>query len=206
MLNITDNTIRPYIKEDDFKSYRDLNTRKRPRAFARMLKGTSLAVLILMFIPWTQNIRSRGLVTALNPDQRPQSIHSVIAGQINKWFVQEGDFVKKGDTILFISEIKDEYFDPQLLTRTKEQLQAKEMSVKSYMEKVKALDNQIDALTVTGKLKFQQALNKVEQAKLKVQSDSIDYQAKIINYETAKEQYKRMEQLYEQGLKSKTDL
>jgi membrane fusion protein, adhesin transport system len=171
-----------------------------------MLKGTSLAVLILMFIPWTQNIRSRGLVTALNPDQRPQSIHSVIAGQINKWFVQEGDFVKKGDTILFISEIKDEYFDPQLLTRTKEQLQAKEMSVKSYMEKVKALDNQIDALTVTGKLKFQQALNKVEQAKLKVQSDSIDYQAKIINYETAKEQYKRMEQLYEQGLKSKTDL
>ena len=93
-----------------------------------------------MLLPWTQNIRSRGQVTTLKPDQRPQTIHSIIAGRIEKWYVQEGDMVKKGDTILFVSEIKDEYFDPNLLSRTQEQLESKEMSVKSYMEKVPCWD------------------------------------------------------------------
>jgi multidrug resistance efflux pump len=159
-----------------------------------------------MFIPWTQNILSRGNVTTLRPDQRPQTIHSIIEGRIEKWFVQEGDYVNKGDTILFISEIKDEYFDPNLLSRTEEQLESKEMSVNSYMEKVKALDNQIDAMAQTGRLKLQQAQNKQKQAELKVISDSIDYKAAIINYEIAVEQLNRMQQLYNEGLKSLTDL
>jgi multidrug resistance efflux pump len=159
-----------------------------------------------MFIPWTQNIRSRGKVTTLKPDQRPQTIHSIIAGRIEKWYVQEGDFVHRGDTILFISEIKDEYFDPNLLSRTEEQLQSKEMSVNSYMEKVKALDNQIDALIQTSRLKLQQADNKLKQARLKIVSDSIDYRAAKTNYKIAEEQYNRMKQLYSDGLKSLTDL
>jgi hypothetical protein len=33
--------------------------------------------------------------------------------------------VKKGDTILQISEIKDEYFDPLLVERTEQQMSAK---------------------------------------------------------------------------------
>lgn len=80
------------------------------------------------------------------------------------------------------------------------------MSVNSYMEKVKSLDNQIDALSQTGRLKYEQAQNKLKQANLKVISDSMDYQASLINYQVAEEQYKRMEQLYNDGLKSLTDL
>jgi multidrug resistance efflux pump len=163
-------------------------------------------LILAMFIPWTQNIRSRGNVTALRPDQRPQTIHSIIAGRIEKWYVQEGDFVNKGDTILYISEIKDEYFDPNLLTRTEEQLKSKEMSVYSYMEKVKAIDSQIDALVQTSGLKLQQAKNKFKQSKLKVTSDSIDFEAARINYDIVIEQYKRFKQLYDEGLKSLTDL
>ena len=128
-----------------------------------------------VFLPWTQNIRSQGAVTTLKPNQRPQTIQSVIGGRIEEWFVQEGDRVNQGDTILFISEIKDEYFDPNLLERTQEQVQAKEMAVDSYMEKVKQLDFQIDALQRTSDLKFRQTQNKLKQAYLKVTSDSIDF-------------------------------
>lgn len=159
-----------------------------------------------MFIPWTQNIRARGSVTTIRPDQRPQMIHSIIAGRIEKWFVKEGDFVYRGDTILFISEIKDDYFDPQLLSRTRAQVMAKEMSVQSYIEKVIALENQIEALVQTRKLKLQQAENKLKQAHLKVTSDSIDFQAAIINFEIASEQFQRYEKLYKDGLQSLTDL
>ena len=206
MLNISANSISSRINKSRFSALDEVESRKSGRVLIRLLIITFLLALIIMFIPWTQNILSRGNVTTLRPDQRPQTIHSIIAGRIEKWFVQEGDFVKKGDTILYISEIKDEYFDPNLLSRTEEQLVSKGMSVNSYMEKVKALDNQVDALEQTSRLKFQQTQNKQKQAELKVISDSIDYKASIINYEIAVEQLKRMEQLYNEGLKSLTDL
>jgi len=206
MLNISSNSVSSRINKSRFSALDEVESRKSGRVLIRLLIVTFLLVLIIMFIPWTQNILSRGNVTTLRPDQRPQTIHSIIEGRIEKWFVQEGDYVNKGDTILFISEIKDEYFDPNLLSRTEEQLESKEMSVNSYMEKVKALDNQIDAMAQTGRLKLQQAKNKQKQAELKVISDSIDYKAAIINYEIAIEQLNRMQQLYNEGLKSLTDL
>lgn len=206
MLNISPNSIRTDIDPQKYKSLNHVENLKSGKVLNRLLIGLTLLTLITMFMPWTQNIQSKGVVTTLEPDQRPQTIHSVIGGRIEEWFIREGDFVSKGDTILFISEVKDEYFDPNLLARTEEQLKSKEMTVSSYMEKVRALDNQIDALAHTSQLKIEQALNKLKQAKLKVTSDSIDYQAATLNYKIAIEQYERMEQLHKDGLKSLTDL
>lgn len=206
MLNISSNSLDPNLKKGKFSSLDQVESKESSRRLIRVITGFGLVGFLILFLPWTQNIRSRGDVTTLKPNQRQQSIHSIIPGRIEKWFVQEGDNVKKGDTILFLSEVKDDYFDPQLLNRTQDQLKAKEMSVNSYMEKVKSLDNQIDALSQTGLLKYEQAQNKLKQAHLKVISDSMDYQASLINYQVAEEQYKRMEQLYDDGLKSLTDL
>ena len=188
------------------KSVEIVESRIPKGVLIKLMLYTGIFFAALMFIPWTQNVRNGGFVTALKPEQRPQTIQSVIDGRIERWFVQEGDKVKKGDTIVYISEIKDEYFDPQLLDRTKDQITAKESSVLSYMEKVKALDNQIDALLTTGKLKLEQADNKLKQSKLKVTSDSIGYIAAITNYEIGKKQLERFENLYKDGLKSLTEL
>lgn len=206
MLNISPNSVSSKIQKSRYRAFRMAESRESGRVFLRLLSFILFLLLIIMFVPWTQNIQSRGNVTTLRPEQRPQTIHSIIAGRIEKWYVREGEFVHKGDTILFISEIKDEYFDPNLLGRTQEQLKSKEMSVKSYMEKVKALDAQVDALVQTSKLKLEQAENKLQQSMLKVKSDSIDYEAAEINYHIAQEQYSRMEKLHKDGLKSLTDL
>lgn len=135
-----------------------------------------------------------------------RTIHSIIPGRIEKWFVQEGDFVTKGDTILFISEVKDDYMDPEYLTRIDDQLKAKELTVQSYMEKVKAMDQQIDALTDGLRLKLEQARNKLIQANLKVESDSMKLEAMNTNLDIANQQYQRMQELQKKGLKSLTDL
>jgi multidrug resistance efflux pump len=206
MLNLSNNRVDSKINKEGYKSFSKLNHFSSGKVFTRLLVFSLIVLMLTLFLPWTQNIRSKGYVTTLKPDQRPQTINSVIAGRIEKWFVQEGDYVKKGDTILFISEIKDEYFDPQLLTRTEEQIKSKELTVDSYMEKVKAIDSQIDAMVKTKKLKIEQAINYIQQARLKIQSDSINYQASISNYDIAIKQIDRMEQLYEEGLKSLTDL
>ena len=69
-----------------------------------------------------------------------------------------------------------------------------------------ALENQIDALRLTRKLKMEQTKNKLRQAELKVSSDSIDFYAAEANFKTAQDQYERSNELYQQGLKSLTEL
>lgn len=206
MLNISSNSINKHVNRNEFSALNYVETKTSGNVIKRIFLASTLILFVIMFIPWTQNIRARGEVTTLKPDQRPQTIHSVIAGRIEKWFVQEGDFVAKGDTILFLSEIKDEFFDPQLLDRTKQQLKSKEMAVQSYMQKVTSLDNQIDALVETSALKLQQTKNKITQANLKILSDSSEFKAAEINFKVAVDQYDRMKKLYDQGLKSLTDL
>lgn len=176
------------------------------RKVNRWIYLVMLVVLATFFLPWTQNIRGRGKLTSLNPSQRPQTIHSVIAGRIEKWFVGEGDLVGKGDTIMFITEIKDEYFDPNLLENTMEQITSKEGSVKAYTEKINALDSQIDALLTNQDIKLQQGRNKLKQAFLKIQTDSIELITARQNLKIAEEQLIRYEELLSKDLISKTEL
>ncbi len=208
MLNLSDRSINHLLNRKNLRSFTILKD-TYSYSYDRLVKvslSLVLIVVIVMFLPWTQNVRSKGELIALSPDQRPQTIQSVIAGRIEKWYVQEGQFVHKGDTILQVSEVKDEYFDPNLLNNTQLQLEAKEYSRVSYEEKVGALEKQIAALQEANKLKLSQAKNIVLQNVLKVTSDSIDFQAAKINFSISNEQYLRMKSLYDEGLKSLTDL
>lgn len=51
--------------------------------------------IVVLFLPWTQNIKVRGNVSTLYQDQRPQQLNSPIPGKIIKWYVKNGDYVKK---------------------------------------------------------------------------------------------------------------
>jgi len=206
MLNISKNPLNKTVHLTGFKSTDKVFHQRHYKHFNRFLLGSAIFGLIVLFLPWTQNIRGDGYLTTLRPDQRPQTIQSPIPGRIEKWYVQEGDYVKEGDTILFISEIKNEYFDPDLVARTGQQIRAKTASVTSYEGKVKSLQNQIGALSNERRLKLEQAKNKLLQSKLKVQSDSIDLEAAKTNISIAERQYDRTLQLQSEGLKAVTDV
>jgi multidrug efflux pump subunit AcrA (membrane-fusion protein) len=168
--------------------------------------GFLIALAIIMFLPWTQNIRARGSVTTLRQEQRPQELNSIIPGKILKWYVKEGDMVHAGDTILQIGEVKDDYLDPNLVNRTNEQLGAKKMSIEYYKNKVTATQTQIGALGNNRTLKQTQLENKIQQLKLKLQSDSIETIAANNDYKIATQQYKRQQAMYDSGLVSLTQL
>lgn len=206
MLNISKNTVNKEVDISNTEAGRRVFHRAHYRYFNRFLKIFAGITLLSMFLPWTQNVSGKGYLTTLKPDQRPQTVQSPIPGRISKWFVQEGDYVSKGDTIMFLSEIKNEYFDPLLVERTGQQIEAKSQSVSSYEGKVGALNNQISALTSERSLKLQQANNKLLQSKLKVKSDSIDLEAARTNQTIAERQYQRTVTLEEEGLKALTDV
>lgn len=206
MLNISKNKISEQLKSLDLATLNKVEAKKSSKVLRKILIRAFVIFIITLLMPWTQNIRSNGKITTLSADHRPQTIHTVIGGQIQKWYVKEGDRVRKGDTIAFLSEIKPDYFDPQLLERTQSQAELKKLTAESYKEKVAALENQIKTLGVQRDLKLNQANIKLKQAKLKVSNDSISFQAASIAYKTAFDQYERIKQLFDQGLKSKTDL
>lgn len=194
------------LDEGQYIAMRTIGEARAARRFGRLVAVASFVFLAALFLPWTQNIRARGTLTSLSPDQRPQTIHAVIPGRIEQWYVREGQLVQKGDTILRISEVKQEYFDPQLLDRTGQQIQAKEMTARSYQEKVNSLDSQVDALTLSMRIKLEQAANKIQQGKLKVQSDSIRVIAARTEIKVAKDQLKRGEEQFNEGLISMVEL
>lgn len=206
MLNISNNKLNKKVTLEGYDAFVKTFESTHYKIFNRFLLLFAVLAVVTLFLPWTQNVSSNGYVTTLTPDQRPQTIQSPIPGRIEKWYVREGDYVSKGDTILFISEIKNEYQDPKLVERTNLQRDAKNRSVASYQEKIKALANQIEALKSERKLKLSQAENKLEQAGFKVRIDSIDFQAAQTNYKIAEKQYNRTVTLQEEGLKAVIDV
>jgi len=206
MLNISPYSIKDKVDTKKYSTFGMFKEIRADQIFKRLLIIFFFIFLGVSFLPWTQNIRGKGQVTALSPSHRPQELNSMIDGRIEEWYIQEGDLVEAGDTILFIREIKDQYFDPQLLERTQEQITAKRQSLGFYQEKIDALGTQINAIEENRKLKLSQAKNYLRQAELKIQADSIDYEAAQINLKIAEKQFSRQQELYDEGLKSLTDL
>lgn len=206
MLNISNNSVDKFVNKDNFKSFKILRTSEFRVKPLRISLIIAFVLILCLFLPWTQNVQSKGYLTTLLPNQKPQAIQSVISGRLEQWFVREGSFVQAGDTIAHISEVKDDYFDPNLVERTREQLDAKTESVQSYKNKVSSLENQYKYLEEARDLKIEQTKNKIEQTYLKIQSDSIDLIAYQIDENIALQQLNRTTNLYDKGLKSLTEL
>jgi multidrug efflux pump subunit AcrA (membrane-fusion protein) len=166
----------------------------------RIFWGIVIAALVLLFIPWTQNIRSEGSITTLRPEQRPQQMNNIIPGRILKWWVKEGDFVRKGDTIIQLAEIKDDYLDPQLLQRTEQQLDAEQLTIGFYKDKVLTADQQMAALNNERDLKLSSIDNKIIQTRRKVQSDSMKVIAAQNEMNVADRQLEGATKMFEQGV------
>ncbi len=202
MLNISNNSILNKVKTEEMACFQRNELPKSNRMFAIWLVGLLLVIIVIFFLPWTQNIQMKGKVTTLLPSQRPQDVNSAIAGRIEKWYVREGELVEAGDTIIFLSEVKPEYLDPQLLERASNQITAKEGSRNSYQQKANALDNQIEALRLELKFKKQQLENKIQQAQFKQQSQEAEVSQVQVDADIAEFQYRRTDTLFQKGIKS----
>jgi len=185
MLKISSRSVEKMMPQDRLYSLRSLDTPMAGKLLLRWLIGIGFIFLIVLFLPWQQNIRGTGKVTALSPGNRPQTIETVIAGRIQNWKVQEGQFVNKRDTIAIISEVKEKYFDPQMLSRLREVIVAKENSLQSKDLKARALKRQIKALREGMRTKMNQAKAKLE--------------AEHVRFDNAKNQFDRNKTLFDAG-------
>lgn len=206
MLNISPKSVAMKVEAEKYNSFKILDSRSVSQILIKVMLGMMVTGFLAMWLPWTQNIRSKGSVTTLSPTDRPQTVQSTIGGKIEEWYVQEGEIVAIGDTIIRISEVKEEYLDPDILTNTDNQINAKDESAKAYADKASNIADQLVALEAGMKVKLQQNDIKTSQTYLKIQSDSIDLVAAETKVDIANNQLTRIQNLYDEGLKSLTDL
>ena len=98
-------------------AYKNIYQIEKENRITRVFIILFIVMIVILFLPWTQNIRAKGSITTLQQEQRRQEVNTIIAGKVVKWWVKEGDAIKAGDTIMQLSEVKFEYLDPLLLER-----------------------------------------------------------------------------------------
>ena len=189
---------------EKFNAFDHIYQERKSTEIKPWLVSLLIITLLLIFLPWTQNIRSKGNITSIYQEQKPQKIYSPIAGKISKWWVREGDTVRAGDTLAKITEIKGEYLDPNLISRTQQQLTAKEGSLKFYEQKVQATNDQIQNLRRSLTLKQNQVDNKIKQLQQKITGERAELEAAQNDYNLSKDQFERNQKMYREGLISQT--
>lgn len=163
-----------------------------------------LGGIIVLFLPWTQNIKVQGNVSTLYQEQRPQQLNSPIPGKIIKWYVKNGDYVKKGDTLLQLSEVKEDYLDPLLVKRTEQQVEAKKGVRDYYQAKVGTTKSQLQALSSARDLKLSQLKVKISQLNNKLAGEEAELEAAKNELRMTSDQYERQKKMYDEGLVSLT--
>ena len=74
--------------------------------------GIAIVTAILLFVPWVQTSAGAGQVAALAPEDRLQDVTALVPGRVERWYVRDGDRVRRGDPIARIIDN-----DPNLLAR-----------------------------------------------------------------------------------------
>jgi len=96
-----------------FTTLASLRVPRTTRTLGRMIAITIPLLLVLLFaVKWVQTAPGRGDVIALNPEDRVQQVTALVPGRVERWFVVDGQQVRKGDPIARIIDN-----DPDLLIR-----------------------------------------------------------------------------------------
>lgn len=140
--------------------------------------------VLLLLVPWQQNVKGQGRVAAYAPLERQQTIQAPVSGRVVKCWVLEGTVVREGDKLL---ELEDQ--DAGLLGRLEQQYRAAKQKRDAAQEKVAASLNVVAALEDARELTIaaadslvSSAINKVVAAENALVAAEADFEQKHLDY------------------------
>lgn len=180
-------------------SFRMVESHRSAAILAVVLVVMFLTVITcLVFVPWQQSVHGIGTVTIFSPMNRPQHVSAQIDGLLQEWYVMEGDWVKKGDLLIEVTELNPSFLDKEQIHRLKEQRTAVEAEKKAVESGLTAMKKQIKLLNQVAnsiipslELKIQQAVEGLEAAKQKLVTAQLNLDRRL--------------DLFAKGLKSSRD-
>lgn len=157
--------------------------------------------LLMLFLPWLQNIQGTGTITAFQPTDRIQTINAPIDGLVSKWHIAEGAVVKTGDLLLEIRDV-----DPNFSKRLQEQLDNNRAKQQAKQDELASYELQVQNYQTVRDSRISAANFKRDMARQKVVSAIQAIAAAEATFEASKFQLERMQRLLKDGLVSQRDV
>ena len=107
------------------------------RRLKRSIVFLIVFIIAILFLPWTQNIRSMGTVTTLYQGATSATTQRYHSRTNNKMVCERRGLCEEGDTLIMLADVKDDYLDPKVVQRTQEQLDAKQQKIDYYPTRYK---------------------------------------------------------------------
>lgn len=187
----------------DFPALLLVRSSRWVRVFARMiLILLVLTILGMLLLPWQQTSRGEGVVTALNPQQRPQQVQSQYDGIVKRIApgLLEGSRVGKGDFILELEPTSREEIrqTDSILELLQEQLRAEQAELELYQSQVTFSETSRDATVDKQRLAIESARFKLQEKESLIRKYRVDVEFATLNRE-------RSDQLKEVGVEAGLD-
>ena len=186
----------------------DLPARLQVPAPQRVAFVAKLLVAMFVFFsaaallaPWTQNIQGKGSVFAYAPGQRQQPIEATISGRVERWFIEEGSQVRKGDPIV---ELVDN--DESFLDRLGAERLAVEARRTAQKQKVESLLGRIESVRRSQRAEISAAESAIHIAQQGVEAADQELGAARAELETNDLNLSRQRELFDDGLASQREL
>ena len=177
----------------------------RPVAISLVLLAL-LILLALIFVPWQQFVTGYGRVIVFSPMDRPQNIEAQIPGRIVLWNIVEGQTVKAGEIIAEIEDIDSKFLANDQGTRLESQRSFMQSGLSQTVVRESALGNQLGDLEKSRNVAIPAAEQRFHQAKDRVLVAQQNVQQARQSVTTSELNLKRLQELFEKGLRSKRDL
>lgn len=160
----------------------------------------------LLYVPWTQTVTVQGKLSAYSAMERPQEVHAQINGSLQRWHVQEGDSVKKGDLVLKLGDANPKFMAPDLIKRLDQSREALKQKRQAALDRAKILDVRIDKMTSLAQAAESTATARVLEAEQKTLSAGQKTTSAKIAKKTADLNLQRSKVLEADGLVSRREL
>lgn len=138
------------------------------RVLSWMLAGFMIVLAAgLIWTPWQQSVSGEGRVTAFAPDDRQQNIDAPVDGRVVRWYVVEGQRVRKGDPIVEVSDN-----DAEIMNRLEAErvsvagtLRAGTQRVKNLEDRIKGLEEARTTAVAAAKMRVQMSIDRLAAAR-----------------------------------------
>lgn len=138
--------------------------------------------------------------------ERPQNIEAQIPARLKKWYVRDGQLVKRGELIAELSDIDPKFLDPDQSSRIRGQKQALIARRSAAQTRYEALEKQLQSLKRSQNAALPSARERARQTKDRIWAAEQALEAAKQNTITTDLNLKRIKDLHERGLRSRRDL
>lgn len=142
-----------------------------------------LLPIVLLTVPWQQNIPGGGQVTALDPLERSQTIPVPVTGRLARVLVRDGSVVKKGDLLAELVD-QDPRYTERLLQQTnyaQDEVSAARGQYDFYVQQLVHLEDAREEAINGATFELNVAIEKVRAVEQELDAMEADYDQKRID-------------------------